>query len=547
MKLTNTRAGFIRSFPLEGILFVVLISAIIHVSYSWIGFSPTDEGYMLAGSRRILDGQIPYRDYLSLRPVGTHFLHAHLLFWASDRLIWWSRLISILQLAVSSWFWVRITESFLGSFQILHRWSAAILGTLCSIGVHTMMPWNTSDGVFFISAGVLVHQVYHRRFLGLALIGSSVLFRQNFVFAIPLVLLLLQKEFSARDWIAALLPGAAFMIYLLLTGGFGPALGQLTGRGGSLATVLLFPFYVYYVPIFQGLLAGGVGFFLLYHDRSALQRGGLQLLGISSAYSSFLIPLDGAWGNTGWFLSAAVLGALAFVPKRSDFVRPVLLVIVLAIVSSISLGVVTPTFACCAIVPVWTGLISRRALEIRIRPWAIHMVFLVALAIGARGFHGGRIIVHGGRDVTAPTEVRDRHFQHDLGDALRGGRGVFASRGTWEYLSELTAATDEIRARGRRYAVIPETAQFWVTSPQPNPLWSDWPIDGEIFAPEFSMRICRELDGLRGSGSIVVQKYFAESLPFRRKPIGEGSSIAVDYVRKSFRLVKETEYLEIYE
>src|SRR5258708_31765250 len=48
------RLGFL-SIPI-----VVAVAA--HLEFSWMGYTPTDDGWVLAGSRRILAGQIPHRD-----------------------------------------------------------------------------------------------------------------------------------------------------------------------------------------------------------------------------------------------------------------------------------------------------------------------------------------------------------------------------------------------------------------------------------------------------------------------------------------------------
>ena len=39
--------------------FLILVPLLSHLLFSWMGFTPTDEGFTLANSRRILDGQAP--------------------------------------------------------------------------------------------------------------------------------------------------------------------------------------------------------------------------------------------------------------------------------------------------------------------------------------------------------------------------------------------------------------------------------------------------------------------------------------------------------
>jgi hypothetical protein len=194
----------------EGFFFVFAVATLCHFLYSHLGFNPTDEGYMLSGSRRLLDGQIPHRDYISLRPVGTHLLHAHVLLWGGDRLIWWSRLIPWIQFATIAWLWVRIVNHFYPVFTTSWlRFSAALIAFMACVNVFPIMPWNSVDGLFFITAGIAIHLLNPSyRWLGLIMIGCTPLFRQNFVFLVPFLLLALGEGKRWQYWILAGLPSA---------------------------------------------------------------------------------------------------------------------------------------------------------------------------------------------------------------------------------------------------------------------------------------------------------------------------------------------------
>ena len=72
--------------------FLVLVSLLSHLSFSWMGFTPTDEGFTLAHSRRILDGQVPHRDFIIIRPFISPLLHVPEVFFGGDYTLWLSRL-----------------------------------------------------------------------------------------------------------------------------------------------------------------------------------------------------------------------------------------------------------------------------------------------------------------------------------------------------------------------------------------------------------------------------------------------------------------------
>lgn len=74
-----------------------------HVLYSPLGFNATDEGWMLAGSRRLLDGEVPHRDFISLRPAGSSLLHVPEVAFGGDHVILLSRLAAWIQYGVIAW------------------------------------------------------------------------------------------------------------------------------------------------------------------------------------------------------------------------------------------------------------------------------------------------------------------------------------------------------------------------------------------------------------------------------------------------------------
>lgn len=515
----------------------MLLAAAVHLGYSWIGFVATDEGYLLTGSRRLLDGQLPYRDYISLRPIGAHLLHAHFLLWAGERLIWWTRIAEIVELAICSWLWTRLTERHIAEFSRIERWAVASLGLLASIGVQQLKPWSTVDGITFVTLGIAAHRLSGRRLLGLVLIGCSVLFRQNFLLPFPIYMLCLGEFLSVAAWAALLLPGLMFTLWLVATGTFWEALGQMTGRGDFLGQVLSWPFDYYIVPITQGLAAGAAGFLLGGCKRRSLRIAGAAVLASAFCYAVFLIPFDGSWGNCGFFLLYALAGGVCFF-RKSVAPAHALLVMALSFAAAISAGPTNPLFACSALLPTFAGLVVLSAANVP-TPRAVRLgVVLFAVLIGATGFHlGRRTVVWNERSAIELTS--------DLGDVLAGGRGIFTNEMTYAYLRELSAVTDELRSRRRTYAILPESAQFWVTSPQPNPLSSDWPQDGEIRG--FENRLIAEIDGLHGHGTIVVQKYRCATLSAICLPISERESLLIQHVKSHFRRVSTGDFIELYE
>ena len=99
MEPSSARQGWIIALAL------VVLAAGLHFLYSPLGFNPTDEGFVLAYSRRVLDGQVPHRDFISIRPAGSAYLHAPELAIGGQRALWMSRAAVWLQFVVIAWGW----------------------------------------------------------------------------------------------------------------------------------------------------------------------------------------------------------------------------------------------------------------------------------------------------------------------------------------------------------------------------------------------------------------------------------------------------------
>ena len=85
------------------LLLVLLAATAAHLAFSSFGFNPSDDGFILAGSRRVLDGQVPHRYFISIRPAGSYYLHAPIVWFGGSYTIWLSRWFVWLELMLIAW------------------------------------------------------------------------------------------------------------------------------------------------------------------------------------------------------------------------------------------------------------------------------------------------------------------------------------------------------------------------------------------------------------------------------------------------------------
>jgi len=132
---------------LAGVLFLTLVPTIVQLLISWMGMTPTDDGFFLGMSRRLLDGEIPHRDFITARPVGTGILWTPIVFLGGDYTIWISRFFVWFQIAGIAWIWTVLIHRMLK--QVIGPTEQTALALIAFVGTATtfiITPWPTIDG-----------------------------------------------------------------------------------------------------------------------------------------------------------------------------------------------------------------------------------------------------------------------------------------------------------------------------------------------------------------------------------------------------------------
>ena len=83
----------------------MLLPLACHLGFSWIGFNPTDDGWMQAVARRMANVEFPHRDFIFVRPALSAVLQIPLVWLGGDYTIWLSRLWGWLTIGGIAWLW----------------------------------------------------------------------------------------------------------------------------------------------------------------------------------------------------------------------------------------------------------------------------------------------------------------------------------------------------------------------------------------------------------------------------------------------------------
>ncbi len=217
----------------HGAAFVLLAGTASHLLFSWMGFNPTDEGFTLAATRRLLDGEIPHRDFISIRPAGPYLTYLPVMIFGGDYVIWLSRWVAWLQLALVGWCWVAAFDRWL-VLTLNPTRAAAVAFTAFAMSAHDypVMAWHSLDAMAATAAGVALVSTRRRRAatLGYAALGAACLSRQNYLPMAPAMLLLTGDWRSPRCMAAAAAPVTIMAAVLAAAGALPDAMSQLLAK-----------------------------------------------------------------------------------------------------------------------------------------------------------------------------------------------------------------------------------------------------------------------------------------------------------------------------
>ncbi len=536
----------------------LLMPIAAHIGFSSFGFNPTDDGFIMAMSRRLLDGQIPHRDFISIRPVGSALLHMPEVWLGGPITLWLGRFVAWCEFAMIAFCWVDLAAAITKEpLARADRFLRGAAGFILSSHVFPLMPWHTLDALALASLGAWFATRPGRlgTWPGFFLIGSSALCRQNFILLPVIAILCLGRLRSWRAWVAGFAPVLLYAAALVVFGALPDAVLQLTTRMDVVRWGAL--------PYLKSLSMWGgfaLGFALtLLHGSRPSGPGGKRfparhvagLIVMAATIAGAASTMTGA--DTRFIFQAAFLvfgvcvGQLAALAGSGAQAggRPVLLVLAIATAwsASVSIGYCSPVLALAALFgaafhaaahpfrPAAGG--GRHAPALR---WVT--MLLVAVLVG----------------IWVPARLRqiyrDRpaaELDWPLGDVLPGGSLIYTGRNTYEFLEDLQRA---VRAAGdMKVAVVPECAAFWIRARQPNPLPLDWLLHLEMSRPELLERVAASLREDREGRRLLVQKIAAIPIATGFQPLHSGNYMypVVGYVRTYHRKVGETRWFDIYE
>lgn len=518
----------------------LLLAIVAQLLFGHLGFNPTDNGYVLAMSRRLLDGQIPHKDFISIRPVLSPLIHVPEVAFFGAKTFYFSRLIGWIFFGIISFCWTRLLlrnhPGLLSRLNVI--FITVIIFCLCSF-TFPVMAWHTIDALTLASVGmVLISSPKPWRLItGFLLLGLTGLCKQNFL-VLPVAAWIIFYPRKFKFLLITFIPPIIYVLLMLYWQAWPAFIQQIFTETAlwqiGFASYLFNPFF------WLGMISGGLILFFWIRKKIrfkpsyyAIISSLLILLMIAMIWNKFAMkPAFFLFGIlTGMTLVSFIIQDLA----TTSWKKIMLMLLVLAWAVSISIGMNTPVMAS-GILAVAIILFPLNAFPEEGLPKFITIPLIVIVLAGwyiARN----RIIY---RDLPASQET------YSLTGIFPGADLLQTNKETYSELKDLREVLSEYK--GRTIAVIPEHPALWVQFPQPNPLPIDWAAGIELNSPALLHRVEDSLKSLPENGIVVVQKYQAATLPFHKLKISAKPNhyaVAI-FVRKHFKKIRETAYFEIY-
>ena len=525
-----------------------LLPLACHLGFSWIGFNPTDDGWMQAVARRMADGEFPHRDFIFVRPALSAVLQIPLVWLGGDYTIWLSRLWGWLTIGVIAWLWSGLAQPGRAAWSV--RYPLYAVAFFLTAHVFPVMAWHSLDGLLLGTAAVCLAARGTPGGLRTAFVcaGLAALCRQNFALFGPLLLLAIPDPRKWRAMFWAALPPLAYLGATLAAGCLPDFLRQVTSPGGAFRSVAWQNYLD--APGFPPAIAAGALAAALIHrvgSRHAATAGALAL-GVPVLAAGLaahrLTQGPGPFHAAAYGLFGLALGlTLAVAAIRRGLAAdrlPLVAGLALAWVTAISIGWNSPALAAgLLLVVIW------RASHLSAPPPGgrrATLAALVMLAVVSLAFRHARLL-YPYRDAASA------ELTFEAGPVFPGAAGLRTNVRTFAVLQDLRRQLDRFEAEGTPYALLTDCAAVWIRSPQRNPLPCEWPQITELGYDQHSVdRMTGAIRQLPPNSRILVQRVLISELSYTLAPLGTGwSYYAVqNWVRAHGQRVGQTVYFEIY-
>ncbi|MBN2683148.1 MAG: hypothetical protein JXR58_11615 [Bacteroidales bacterium] len=473
------------------------------------GFNPSDDGVILAQSFRIINGEIPHKDFISIRPVFSGVMHS-IHFFTGLPLQTSARWFVLLENFLTAFFFTMLLFTFFNKTfknkDLIIFQSILLLIFIFNLNNYTLYPWTTIDALLFSSAGLFFWSNLFKKeknfktiVIGLFLICLAALCRQNFAFlafaAFSTSFIILKKQCTLRKIIICFafgyLPFILYLVFLICYSAIPEFLTQITGRTELLQTgifrfikhFITSPLLVwYFITILVGilvLLKKNISKTILKHSY-LVSLGNFVLITIIGILTFakgpeflFNAAFDLFWILLFSLLFGTITNQLSILEIRIGF-----LVLFVAWISSISLGDNTPIFVSGNLL-IFGAYYNIKFLASKIKTKnriSAYMLAFTALFFTVFSIYSQKNFNY--RDLPS------KELSYNLGEVFKEFGGIKTNKNTYEYYREIKTILELHPEMKNSFVILPNNAIIYPITGSRNPFPLDWMQKDEYIGSE---------------------------------------------------------------
>jgi hypothetical protein len=492
---------------LKRFLFPLLYAAFLFVFaflFAPLGFNPTDDGVVLAQTARFWSGQVPFLDFVSIRPFGSVFLHWPELLFGDYRLLA-SRYLTILEVGFYSFALLSVTVKLMRvELKAFVFWLLAGISFALNIHSFPLMAWTTIDAIFILSLGLLIRTKVSSdswwNIIAYSLLSMAALCRQTFLPVAFLSMWLFQDFRKLKAFVGIFVPYILFAIYLLIHGVIKEALEQMMISGTSIQLVL--KVLLQYKGTYLGLLLGAI-LVIIWQRQKQKQSDIMGYIIVSMSFALAILTMALFYHSnsyrylpsTIWICGLPILGSEMRFHRLSRFHTLGIFVLVVSGLTAISIGYPSP-----ALIMAWPWLfilfwaLKRFTPLVRLS-WMSIISFLIVLVLS--------VLVRLNHIYREPrSEYLHYKTKHP------GLKGIWMDKQTASELNELWLWKKHLKGKK---AVLFDFAACRMDAIGEIPLKGDWLTEQEFPSKNLQNMLFKDVTK-RQNRYWIVQKYCSAEL-----------------------------------
>lgn len=512
------------------ILFILIVTAICHLLFSKYGFNPTDEGFVLSATNRVLHGQIPHVDFSSVRPLGYAYLHIPELLISKTHFFLVSRFVFWLEQVLIAFLWVRFLIRFSKQeISWFNKYALAIICFIFNVHYFPCSVLHTIDGLLMCVIGLnIIISEKRFSFLGFIFIGFAALCKQNYLMALPIFIFLLGRKKVLLNFTAGLLPIIIYIALISFYGGWSELIIQLSGHN-ELAKVGLLS-YTKSRLFFTGIITS---FIILKHRNIITRHLLFCTLMLVCFYAMYTYRYHERYS---FLILGACIGAFMVTVIKSEFKFSVIFTIGITLgwCVSISIGYNSPALFLGAIL---TSLYLYLNNSTTAKPFLKinYMLFILTPFLVLFCYIRYHFIYR---------ESPKSTLSYSLNNLVEGASGIYTNKNTFLVLLEL----DSLKKTIPGVIAIPDFTSCNILHSHKSEILTEWPNKTEVPNQKILDFIIHPIIN-DTSTLILIPKYNTSVLCVKfekTSPEKVSDFLLLSYIFKHYEKIQEYRYFELY-